>query len=132
MANKFRREVKVKLDGREYTLRPSFEAMCDFEDKAETTAFVVMGKLKKGEGAPLKTVAAALWAGIRHSGDYKENILSAPSFVEVGEMVQSEGYPGLVTTLMEFLIQSSQSDEALRKRADDAAGKAISPTEKTQ
>jgi hypothetical protein len=57
MANKFRGEVDITIGGNQYTLRPTFEALVEFEDRCGMTAYAAMGKMVNGEGFSAKRFA---------------------------------------------------------------------------
>lgn len=108
MANKYRGEINATIAGKEYLLRPTFEALVEFEDKAGTTAFEALRDFANNQRAPAKVITAAIWAGIRGAtkpGD------KSPSFSEVGAIVQKHGIVQCTTIVFEFLTNALSSDE---------------------
>lgn len=124
MANKFKREVNLTLGQREYAMRPTFEAICEFEEKSGTNSFSAIQQIHKGQGISSKIVAAAFWAGIRASKDFQDNPSMAPTFGEVGRLVQERGLSTLIPIFVDFLVKGMSSDADLQRMADAAAGKA--------
>lgn len=113
MANKYRGECEVTLAGKTYTLRPTFEALVEFEDKAGMTAYEAMEALTKHQRAPAKAIAAAIYVGIK-AVEGK----TAPAYGEVGSLCQRTGIVKLVPVFMEFLGNALSSEDDLRQRAD--------------
>jgi hypothetical protein len=125
MANKYKREVGLKLGQRDYTLRPTFEAICEFEERSGLNSFGAMQQIHKGAGASTRTIAAAFWAGIRASREYEDNPAAAPSFSEVGRLVQEQGVSTLIPSFIDFLVKGMSSDADLQRMADNATGKEV-------
>lgn len=129
MANKYKGEFEIVLAGTVYTIRPTFEAMVDFEDKAGITAYDAIKKLA-AQDFPLRAVAAALWSGIKH-GWYVDG-KRAPSYGEVGGMIHKDGLMNIVQHYAKFLNNgmSSEADrEAAAKAEEEAAKKALADAE---
>lgn len=117
MANSKRGEIDITLGGREYTLRPTFEAMVEFEDKAGRSAYDIMQDLANQRVPPFKVIAAGLHAGIKAGFGHGR----PPSFNEVGEMVRKDGIPAVLGGFTQFLMNALTTEE---DRAAAAAGKA--------
>lgn len=106
MANRQRGEVVIKLSGKDYTLRPTFEALCELEDVANDTVIRMLAEMEGGR-VRLKPLSLIIWAGML--GFNRE---TAPSPEEVGEMVVATGILGLLeqtdsdgkNPISEFLI----------------------------
>lgn len=131
MANKFKREVTVKLGSRSFDLRPTFEAICEFEERSGTNSFTTIQGIHRGIGCSFKVMTAAFWAGIRASKEYQDNPNLAPSFADVGRMIQEVGFSTLTVDLVSFLVKGMSSDADLQRMADAAAGKAESQSTPT-
>ncbi len=85
MANTERGEITVILSDKEYILRPTFEALCDLEDRTKKPITQIMQQLFQGE-LSIKVLAIIVWAGIRGSmGD------KSPTLDEVGNMMVEDG-----------------------------------------
>jgi hypothetical protein len=91
MANDQRGEVSLKLGGKEYILRPSFEALCELENRLNTTIPQLIVDLQTGI-VSIKALATIIWAGIW--GYDKDR---APTIIEVGEMVVSDGMINVIS-----------------------------------
>jgi hypothetical protein len=122
MANKHRGETIINLGGREYSMRPTFEALVEFEDKAGVTAFEALNDLMTRQRAPAKAIAGAFWAGIRAGWDPTDG--KPPTFAEVGGMVQRLGVKDCLAKFAEFLTNAITGDEEL-EAIKAAQGKAL-------
>jgi len=85
MANRQRGEVTITLDGKEYVMRPTFEALCEIEDKLDAAIPDLIMLFKDGN-IRLKHVAAIVWGGL---WGYDKN--QAPTFSQVGELISKTG-----------------------------------------
>lgn len=98
MANSQRGEVSLLLGGKEYTLRPTFEALCELEARTRVSLPDLVMDLQMGNPSLMK-LSLIIWSGIW--GFNKE---SSPSINEVGEMVVTDG-------LVNVLEQGVDQDE---------------------
>lgn len=90
MANRYKGEVKLKLGGREYSLRPSFGALAEIEDRTGKSITELFGDLNRGR-ISIKALAAIVSAGaIAADPD------AAPTFSEVGEAISRDGILSLL------------------------------------
>lgn len=85
MANKLRGEVTLKLGGNDYTLRPTFNALCEMEDVCKAPILRIMEEMQSGT-IRLSVLANIVWAGMR-GYDSAEALTTE----EVGEMIVSDG-----------------------------------------
>lgn len=127
MANKHRGEVTINLGGRAFTLRPTFEALVEFEDRAGITAYEALRDMMVKQRAPAKCIAVAFHAGIKAAWNAADG--TPPSFAEIGSLIQRVGIKAVVQDYSAFLTMAISSDdevEAMRKAAAeaDAEGKA--------
>ena len=96
MANPHRGEVKVTLAGKAYTMRPTFQALCEIEEQTGVGLAVQLRRF--GEGSfGVRDVAAILAAGIRATDR------NAPGADEIGEIVVEEGLAPFVEPIGVFL-----------------------------
>lgn len=65
MANRFKGEATVEADGRTYTLRCDFNAMCEFEEQTGEDALAVFEKFETGK-VSVKAMRAMMWAFMQH------------------------------------------------------------------
>jgi hypothetical protein len=111
MANKFRSSFEIKLNGADYTLRPSFEAIMEFTDKTGLDIFEALQECQKG--FKVKVIVASIWAGIvGESRLQKEN---PPTFERIGRECQSQGFENCVIFCTEFLSRAVASDDRVKK-----------------
>lgn len=117
MANRERGEVTVTLCDKKYTLRPTFEAMSEIEDRLDMSISELISKLQSG-GVRLKYLRTIVWAGMY--GFDKEK---APSEEEVGELIRTSGITELLTTgikegknpIVMFLIKGILGDKSVEE-----------------
>ena len=120
MANKFRSSFDIKLNGVDYTLRPSFEAIMAFNDKAGMDISEAMrGYTEKG--LSVKTAAAAIWAGIYGEAKIQPQAGHAPSFEKIGNECQAHGFADCMGFAIEFLSKAMASDESIKKYEEGLA-----------
>jgi hypothetical protein len=121
VANKHRGEVEIILGGKSYTMRPTFEALVEFEDKAGTTAYEVMSALASRQAVGFKVMAAAVWSGIRAGWNEPGR---APSFIEVGEAIRKDGIAAVLPAFGQYLSNALTSESDMRRSETQDAGKA--------
>lgn len=103
--SKYTGTFQITLGGTEYTLRPSFEAMVEFEErtgKAVNEAFQEMldGKMS------FKTVASAIWAGLLGEATYQNNPALEKKFNVVGELIKKDGLQNHVASASQFFTMA--------------------------
>lgn len=125
MANQERGEINLTLGGKEYVLRPTFEALCEMEDRLGITITDLIMEFAAGK-VSIKKVGTVVWAGIYGSmGD------KAPTLREVGDMLVKDGMMTVITqggtngtnktnSLSQFLIQAIGADEPARDKGKKA------------
>lgn len=71
MANPERGEVGVTVGGKAYTLRPTFDAICELEDLVGKPLHVLMQGITEGR---LSGVRAVVWCFLqdRHAAEFRE------------------------------------------------------------
>ena len=108
MANKQRGEVEVRLAGKTWTMRPTFQALCEIEGRTGVGITTLARRCHEGDfGAG--PIVAVLWAGIRATHD------DAPDHDEVGRLVVAEGVIGFAAPALEFLLAALLGDGAGKK-----------------
>jgi len=125
MANKHRGEVTITIGGQAFTLRPTFEALVEFEERAGTTAYEALRDIMLHQRAPAKAIAAAFQAGIKAAWNPADG--PVPTFAAIGAMIQSAGVKSVIQDYTTFLTMSISSDdeiEQLRNAKAEAEGKA--------
>lgn len=122
MPNKARASFEITLNGAEYTLRPTFESMMEFEDKSGVDAFEALSKFIPKEGAKkedffknIKTrlIVSCIWAGIKGEAIFQKS--ECPSFEEIGRECQAHGIAACSTFAMDYLGRAVASDENTKK-----------------
>ena len=119
MANPLRAELTIKLGGKEYTLRPTFEAMCEFEELVDLSALGVMARLQNLETARLVYLSAAIWTGMKGFVDYEPSKLNLIlTHAEIGKMIQEQGFTDFLAPVTQYLSNALMTDEKLAELAD--------------
>lgn len=120
MANKHRGEVTITIAGQTFTLRPTFDALVEFEDRAGSTAFEALRDIMLHQRAPAKAIAAAFHAGIKAGWNPVDG--TPPTYADIGRMIQTAGIKSVVQDYSTFLTMAISSDdeiEQLRKVKDE-------------
>ena len=122
MANKHRGEVELVIGEKTYTLRPTFTAMVEFEDKASTTVMQALTDVAEHQKFPFKVAAAAVWSGI--GGATKPGV-KRPSFEEIGAEIHQHGLFKLMPEIFKYLSGAIATEDDLKAQEEAAnAGKA--------
>jgi hypothetical protein len=118
MANKQRGEIKIKLCNEEYTMRPTFEAMCEMEDRLNISMPELVMQLHTAT-IKFKTVATIIWCGIHGCQDdgYTDEV--KPTLNDIGESIRSHGITKIISDgieddsnpLVNFLSRGLMGDE---------------------
>lgn len=98
MANKEIGEVELELGGKTYTLKPSFKALVEIEDKAGLPCLSIAQDISNGKLA-VKSVVAILYGGLVGAG------VKDLSFDQVGEFVVEGGLQRYVQPAATFLAR---------------------------
>lgn len=125
MANIARGEVDIEFkDGSKFTMRPTFNAMEEFENLTNSSATTVLMAFKGNPklGIPqqipgIRIVAAAIWSGIRGFLPAVSRA-SAPKYEELGELIMKEGIENYIPIVLTYLTYAQSSDEHLEELAD--------------
>ena len=110
MGNKWKGTFEVVIGGEEYTLRPTFDALCEFEEVAGMPAMKARQDLLEGNyGA--KVIPAAIWAGMR--GEHLINGQKCPSFRVLGEMLRKVGIVKFQVDALKLLTYAASADDII-------------------
>ena len=110
MANTKRGEVQMTLCGKEYVLKPSFQANCEFEERSGCTVFEALENIQK-RCCPALIQASALWAGLRGACDTAKERSNSLSFQECGELMFNNGIDQpLLIGLLEYFAAAVAGD----------------------
>jgi len=85
MANSQRGETSIKLCGTDYTLRPTFGALCELEDRTGESVLSILTSMEGGK-IRLRDLTYVIWAGM-----YGFDQVGALTISEVGELILEEG-----------------------------------------
>lgn len=123
MANKQRGEVTINLDDTNYTLRPSFEALCEIEDRLDTSIPALISQFQQGN-VRIKSLAIVVWAGVWAIQKDK-----APTIPQFGEMINRKGLLNVMkddkggpspiaTFLSKGILGEKQAEEVIKQQGN--------------
>ena len=113
MANKHRAAFEVEINGKGYSLRPTFEAVVEFNEVSGLDVFEALDFFSKNKKLTVKIIVSSIYAGL-----YGENLVhgrSTPSYKSVGDMCQSYGFANCMLAAIKFLQRGAASDETAKK-----------------
>ena len=116
--NKARGEITLTLGGRDWVLRPTFQALCEIESELGDGLIALVRRLAQGS-VGVRDVAVIVHAGI------KAVEKKPPSYDKVGQMVIEAGIVGLLGPLGEFLgaaFSDSEDADGAANGGDTDAG----------
>ncbi len=136
MANTQRGEVSIELCGKKYTLRPTFEAICELEDSAKVSVIEMISNFQNMKLASmnLRMISSVVWSGM-----WGHNKKDCPIQSEVGEMILKDGIwnvfmygaddkKGVPSALSQFLLNAVMGGED-PKEADSSEKDEENPRE---
>ena len=103
------------MNGVEYTLRPSFEAIMAFDEKCNMDVFEALNKVHEDKKLSMKCIAVSIWAGIKGGYEFQNISNQAPTLEKIGNECQKHGFSECMTFAIKFLTNSVASDDALKK-----------------
>jgi len=116
--------INVNIGDEGYTLRPSFDALMEFEDLTGVSVIQAHEDFTNGKFS-LKIAAAAIWAGIRGHNIYTQNpkLDSAEfSFRVLGEKIRRYGFDKVQLEVIKFLAYAVlPHDKVVELEASDEA-----------
>jgi hypothetical protein len=128
MPNPARASFEIELNGTKYTLRPTFESIMEFNDKAGLDIFeALMGFApKEVEGKKnsiykcikTKPIVCAIWAGIKGEAMFQGK--DGPTFSEIGRECQSHGIAECMVFAMTYLSRAVASDDDVKKQSEES------------
>jgi hypothetical protein len=107
MANKYRNEVEVTLNGESYTLRPTFNCIVEIEAAVGCSLMQFLPRFVAGQMTASQAFAI-LSAGIKGAGDK----VAADS---LQENMAEGGFNDVVVAIDKFLTASTMSGDAIKK-----------------
>ena len=96
MANRQRGEIPIKLNGQEYSLRPTFQAMCNIADRTGAHSLILLSRRMLDGDIRFLDLAIIIQEGIKASG--KDLDLDI-----IGEAIVEEGLVEFSKPIMEFI-----------------------------
>jgi hypothetical protein len=115
MANVWKGTFDIELGGDTYSLRPSFDAMCEFEDKTGMAVSVAQRQMAQEGITSFKTVVAAIWAGILGECIATNREDKVPSYRVIGEKIRIEGINKFAILAAKFLTYAIIPEETIRQ-----------------
>lgn len=119
MANKEKGEIDIVLDNNSYTLRPTFNAVVEFEDKAGVSVFEALRSLSEKQSMPIKHVTAAYHACIKAT--WKPSMGRALTFEEVGQAIRKDGLTNHIQNYALLLSNMLTGEKAFAEAREAAA-----------
>src|SRR5678815_1242363 len=102
MANAVRGEVGIEIEGKKYTLRPTFNALCDLEEQQGKTFIEVAQAAGRGSAVAVRQL---VWCYLQeHHGDEIKTVRDA------GNWVSRAGGIERVNEALQRLIDLNSSD----------------------
>ena len=118
--NKFTGTFDITLQGKNYTLRPSFEALVEFEDKTGKAVNECFQEMLDGKMS-FKVITAALWAGILGEAVWQNDKSKELKYPVVGEMIKKDGLQNHVASASQFFTMALIPEEDQKKLAEEDA-----------
>jgi hypothetical protein len=116
--SKYTGTFQITLQGKEYTLRPSFEAMVEFEEKSGKAVNEAFMEMTEGKMS-FKTIACAIWAGILGEAAYQNDKSLQKKFQVVGEMIKKDGLQNHVSSASTFFTMALIPEDEQKKLVEE-------------
>ncbi len=114
MANAVRGEVELKLGGKTYTLRPTFEALCEIESRLGMGIVELVTRVPRNRLA-LRHAAVVAHEGAR-AGGHDDDLET------IGAAITEAGLQNVMEPLVRFLLSGIAGGEG--KKTEAPAGEA--------
>jgi len=101
MSNKHRGEMEVKLNGKSYTLRATFDALARIEDRVGCGVSYLLEKSKIGD-ITIKQIESVLEEGARAGGQK----MTEKDCEELQDHIIDEGINGAGIAVVQFLVMA--------------------------
>ena len=99
MANPHKGQVALNVDGREYTLSFSINALCELEDALGESVNAIAAQMGDGSKVRLKTIRTLVWAALR---DHHPET----SVEDAGEIIGAAGVPATMEAIGEAFAKA--------------------------
>lgn len=113
MANLQRGEIPIKLNGQEYSLRPTFQAMCNISERTGAHSLILLSRRMIDGDIRFQDLAIIIQEGVKASGKELEMDM-------IGEAIVKEGLVEFSKPIMEFIRVAV---EGVNKQKNDLAEK---------
>jgi hypothetical protein len=123
MANKAAGELEITLDGKPYTLRPTYGAVIEFEDLSGLAVFEAMSHAGERKSTPLKVITSAFYACMKPC--WKPSMGVMPTQSQVGAAIYKDGIPNHLSsyfTLLGNMMSGERALEEASKKMDGEPG----------
>ena len=97
MANIYRGEVDIELAGKHFSLRPTFQSICEMENKAGCNLYHLARRFEDGTFT-LFDITCVIWSGIRGTQG-----MSAPDFENIGNHIVESGIASIVAPVCDYV-----------------------------
>lgn len=111
MTNPHRGEVKIHLAGRDFIMRPTFQALAEIEHLAGAGIVEIANRLIAKQYG-VRDAAAIITPAIKAAGEVGAN------YERVGEMVVETGLTNIAPSLLQFVVNAISGGEP--KKAGEA------------
>jgi len=118
--NKYTGTFEIELGGKEYTLRPSFEALVEFEDRSGKAVNEAFQEMLAGKMS-FKTIACALWAGILGEAAWQNDKKMEVKYPVVGELIRKDGLQNHVASASQFFTMALIPEEEQKRLTEEEA-----------
>jgi hypothetical protein len=123
MPNKFKGSFDIEIEGKDYQLRPTFDAMAELTTLTNKSEREIFEMLRSGEYT-LSIVTDVIYCGIM--GEYWASNRQAPKIDRrvLGQLVMMEGVTSFVPKALQFMmfaiVPYKTAAEAIEKTMDEA------------
>lgn len=102
MANRPRGEIPIKLNGQDYTLRPTFQCLNSIADRTGANSIILLSRRMASGDIRLTDMAIVIQEGIKAAG--QEDL----DLDKIGEMIVQDGIVNLSSAVLDFVTIAIQ------------------------
>ncbi len=104
-ANPHRGEISVTLDGVEYVLRPTAQAMVSIEERLNIGILALIARAYEKRDIRLTDIAVIIAEGIRAQGrEIDDKMMANVSTDKIKDLVFAEGMMSMLPAVQDFLV----------------------------
>ena len=111
MANRASGELDITIDGKAYTLRPSYAAICEFEDGG-CSVFEAIQAAGERKSVPLRRMAMAFHSCIKAA--WKPAMGRLPTIDDIGQGIRADGVTEHIGSYVSLLSNMMTGERALK------------------